>query len=473
MFANISLNGHALGTVADQYLRVHYDVTAQLAKAGESNTLTVAFPWGVGVDGRFMACTGGWDWAPYTPNELQNQGAQTFTRGIWKSVYLARASSVVMTHVVPHVFYNGSFPTTPLTAKTHGNFEVHVKVFFQAARTTSGTLTFSGSWGPSVGGSQTVSAGESEVTAVLQASASDIDLWWPAGLGAQPLYNVTVAFAPSNARTAAAPVAATRRIGFRTFALVTGNDTDPAYVAKNLNADGTDTMGMFFRVNGAPIFSRGANMIPMEELEGRYNAEAHYRLVQSAVEGGMNTLRVWGGGVFLPDVWYDACDELGVIVYHDMQYAQQGHSPTNDTTQALELRHQVRRLSHHPAIVIWDGCNECHVVIGTPTGIYATFVMAIVAQEDASRVVWPSCPAPGWTNGVNRLTALPNGSPLGLLPRLNPPHDAAMMRYADPVAVVRRGASGNDGESVERRGATGSQTHLPPLPPHTRTQSHL
>ena len=61
-----------------------------------------------------------------------------------------------------------------------------------------------------------------------------------------------------------------------------------------------------------------APQIPMEELEGRSNDEAHHRLVQSAVEGGFNTFRLWGGGIFQYDAWYDACDELGVLVYHDM-----------------------------------------------------------------------------------------------------------------------------------------------------------
>ena len=64
--------------------------------------------------------------------------------------------------------------------------------------------------------------------------------------------------------------------------------------------------------------------------------QAHRRLVRSAVEGRFNTLRVWGGGVFLPDAWYDACDELGVVVYHDMQYAQAGHAPRNTSTQDAE-----------------------------------------------------------------------------------------------------------------------------------------
>ena len=75
---------------------------------------------------------------------------------------------------------------------------------------------------------------------------------------------------------------------------VTGNDTDAAWVAANKDGDGTAQLGMFWRVNGAAIFSKGANMIPMEELEGRMSDEAHRVLVQNAAEGGMNTLRVWG-----------------------------------------------------------------------------------------------------------------------------------------------------------------------------------
>lgn len=100
---------------------------------------------------------------------------------------------------------------------------------------------------------------------------------------------------------------------------MTGNDTNPEYVKENKNADGNDSQGMLFRVNGMVIFSRGANMIPMEELEGRLVAAAHAQLVASSRDAGMNTLRVWGGGIFLPPAWYDACDELGILVYHDMQ----------------------------------------------------------------------------------------------------------------------------------------------------------
>jgi beta-mannosidase len=74
---------------------------------------------------------------------------------------------------------------------------------------------------------------------------------------------------------------------------VTGNDTDPAYVAKNAGAEGSDTLGMIWKINGAAVMSKGANQIPMEELEGRMRGDAHRIMVQSAVDANMNTLRVW------------------------------------------------------------------------------------------------------------------------------------------------------------------------------------
>ena len=90
-----------------------------------------------------------------------------------------------------------------------------------------------------------------------------------------------------------------------------------------------------------------------------------------------------------------------------LQYAQHGHSPINNHDQTSELRHIIRRLSHHASIVVYDGCNECTVILGTPTGVYASFVMTVVAQEDKSRSIWPSCPALGWTKGVDQLTSRP------------------------------------------------------------------
>jgi beta-mannosidase len=97
--------------------------------------------------------------------------------------------------------------------------------------------------------------------------------------------------------------------------------------------------------------------------------------------------------VYQLDAFYDAADEYGVLLYHDIQFASQGHGPAVTAAQASELRYQIRRLSTHPSIILYDGCNECLVKAGPD--IYSDFVLTTVAEEDASRVVWPSSPGDG------------------------------------------------------------------------------
>eukprot|EP01060_Flectonema_neradi_P008387 TRINITY_DN159_c8_g1_i1.p1 TRINITY_DN159_c8_g1~~TRINITY_DN159_c8_g1_i1.p1 ORF type:complete len:941 (+),score=169.32 TRINITY_DN159_c8_g1_i1:61-2823(+) len=406
MSASISVNGKKVGQALDQFLR--YEFVIDNVKVGD-NTIEVKFDGGE-LDGRWMACTGGWDWAPYT--QTFNQGALTFSYGIWKSVYVVAMGPAVLTHVTPQTYYLGDYPVEPLTDGNHGGFKVSVRIFTYCKAAMTAKIDLQGSWGSATQtGSFDLPKGNSTHTLNMTVSASDIKLWWPSNMGDQNLYTVTTTLQSGSTKRVAQ-----RRVGFRFFALVTGNDTNPVYVNESKNADGTQDLGMLVRVNGAPMFNRGANMIPMEELEGRATSEMYIQLVKNSVEANMNTFRIWGGGIFYPKVFYDTADELGIVMYHDMMYAQQGHSPKVTATQDAELRHQIRRLSSHPSIMMWDGCNECHVVIGTSTGIYATFVMTVVVEEDKSRIIWPSCPAAGWKSGVHRLTSMPNGSPLGLNP---------------------------------------------------------
>eukprot|EP00435_Cladocopium_sp_Y103_P024112 s4048_g5.t2 len=388
MGAHVKVNGKLLGTATSQFIRYSFD----LDPTRSQNSLEVIFDQSIQVGGRFMASSGGWDWAPYT-NTFQGD-ARTFTYGIWKHVYLVYTPSMSasITHVVPKIFYQGKYPTEALVDGEHAGFKVKLKVFLSAKTATFGSIAVQNSWDHVIYiAAMTVPEGNSSALIEMNpgnASAKDIKLWWPIGMGNQPLYDLSVTFEPNN--TPSASVTAHRKVGFRYFALVTGNDTDPAYVTKAASEQGTDSHGMYFRINGAAFWSKGSNVIPMENLEGRMNGEAHRIMVRSAAHGGMNTLRIWGGGIFMPDEFYETCDELGLIVFHDMMYAQLGHAPAKTVVQDTELRHQVRRLSSHPSIVIWDGCNECTVLMGTKTEIYATFVMTVVAEEDDSRSIWPS-----------------------------------------------------------------------------------
>ena len=253
--------------------------------------------------------------------------------------------------------------------------------------------------------------GLNTITTTLVASRADVKLWWPTGTGEkQHLYNIKVCYRDQSSDLQTEWI--TKRIGFRIISLLTGNEY--ATDSNNRDNEGSGSHGMYFRVNGALIWCRGANVIPMDQLDGRLTDEAYINLVHSAVAANMNMLRIWGGGIILPGSFYETCDELGVLIYHDLMFVEEHHhTPQKLPEQEAEIRFIVRELSSHPSVVLWDGCNECSVEANTETEIYATFVMTIVAQEDNTRVIWPSCPSKyGWKTGVRTLSGLPNGNRL-------------------------------------------------------------
>ena len=123
---------------------------------------------------------------------------------------------------------------------------------------------------------------------------------------------------------------------------------------------------MYFRINGALLWARGANVVPMDQLEGRLTEEAHVLLVESAANVNMNMLQVWGGGMILSDSSYDACDERGILLYLDMMFVDQNLHPASLNNEIKEeIRFIIRCLSSHPSIVLRNGCNEVSVKIFT------------------------------------------------------------------------------------------------------------
>ena len=409
MGANILLNDVFVYQALVQFERVilslrqlaHNHTTSSAVRQG-TNRLTVVFDPSL-LTQFYAMCTGGWDWAPLSNTTTSDGQAATYSRGIWKSVYLIESPYLTLTDVSPLISYRGNYPVQPLLDGQHDGFTLNLTLFFTATAATSVVVTVSPSWSTSQSQFDfDLPAGESVQCPVVNVSAADIRLWWPRGLGAQPLYQVNV-----SVQSATFPSFTTsRRVGFRFVALSTGNDTDSQYVHANEGADGTDVFGMKLRVNGAAVYARGANIVPMDTQEGRFSALAHQRLVRSAAEGNMNVLRIWGGGVYLPSIFYSTADEEGVMVMHDLMDRGWWHSTPAEISA---FRHNIRRLSTHPSIVAWDGCNECDA---TQNRI-GTWLMGLVAQEDSTRPIWPSSPAPGgWVGGVHRLSSLPNGLPL-------------------------------------------------------------
>ena len=308
MGARVYLGETLLGVATDQFKRYVFPLLVAAAAGDKSATtaltVRVVFDSTIDTKGRFMACSGGWDWVPYTRVDAPDGRGHVMTKGLVRSAYVAYpppqpAPPALISALATHVFYKGDYPLEPLTDTTKADFEVQVRVFVQSHAVWAGTVEVSGSWSlsapPSSSPHLSLPPGESNITVTLAASKHDVELWWPSGLGERPLYNVTAKLVRSDGASATA----VRRVGFRVFALVTGNDTDPAWVAANEGADGSADLGMRFRVNGAALFARGGNLVPMDQLEGRNTAAAHRALVRSASEGGMNVMRVWGGACSL------------------------------------------------------------------------------------------------------------------------------------------------------------------------------
>jgi beta-mannosidase len=234
---------------------------------------------------------------------------------------------------------------------------------------------------------QTVDAKRTRQGFKATITVSKPELWWPAGQGAQPLFDLVLLRGAE---------VITRRIGFRTLELVTQKD-----------AAGT---GFKFRVNGHDVFAKGANWIPADALASNITPEAARDLLQSAVDANMNMIRVWGGGRYEPDWFYDMCDKMGLMVWQDFMFACNLYPSTENFLQEVrqEVHENVLRLQHHACIALWCGDNE---LVGALTWFEESrkdrdrylvsydrlnrTIEAALKAEAPEANWWPSSPSPG------------------------------------------------------------------------------
>ncbi len=218
-------------------------------------------------------------------------------------------------------------------------------------------------------------------------------LWWPAGYGKQTLYDFTLEASVSGGEGHEFK----KRIGFRELEVVAQEDA----VGKS----------MFFRVNGRDMFSKGANWIPADSLPSRRTRDRLDRLLSAAVEANMNCLRVWGGGRYESDDFYDLCDEKGIIIWQDFMFSCALYPSSREFLSQVEaeVRHQINRLSSHACLGLWCGNNEALGAItwyeeskASPARYIADYdrltegtVGRLVRELDPTHAWWPSSPSAG------------------------------------------------------------------------------
>ena len=225
-------------------------------------------------------------------------------------------------------------------------------------------------------------------------------LWWPNGYGEQSLYQITVKVLDKSCVLDEK----TTTTGFREIELVQDIDS----VGKSF----------YFKVNGVPIFSKGANYIPQDNFLPRVQKKDYEQLIMDAKRSNMNMLRVWGGGIYEDDVFYELCDTHGIMVWQDFMFACNMYPGDTDFIENVknEAIDNIKRIRSHPSLVLWCGNNETDeawhnwgwqkqfeyspedsLKIWTNyLYMFEELLPELVDKYDPSTAYWPSSPSVGW-----------------------------------------------------------------------------
>ncbi|KFI78009.1 glycoside hydrolase family 2 protein [Bifidobacterium pseudolongum] len=277
--------------------------------------------------------TFGWDW-----------GIDVANAGIWREIGIDSWSGVRLAEVRPLVDVSADgtgILNVHVVVERAGKGRVMSPMDAHSQQTPVPVHVTLEGYGTMLEADGSVDQGRNETTITI--AVPEAKLWWPIGYGDQPLYAVSV--------TAGADLQAawSGRIGFRT----THVDTR------------ADEVGRPFQiyVNDVPVHAHGYNWIPDDAFISRISKRDYERGIRDLVEANANMVRIWGGGIYEDDVFYDLCDEHGIMVWHDFMLACAAYPEDAETKEEVEAeaREQIIRLSPHPSLIVWNGSNENYV----------------------------------------------------------------------------------------------------------------
>ena len=398
-YAEVSLNGYELFSADNQFREWKADVKPFLKD--KDNLLKVHF---IRYDSTQLALyeqhqprlpekyavsrkapyQHGWDWAPKYKNV-----------GIWKPVKLVgwnearlenayvvtQAADKDKAELMLHLNYESD---------REEDVEIVVKV---GPSTGSGTLV-------STAQNRSLSLSKGRQYTVLSITLDHPQFWWPNEMGEQPLYDFEVRLLKDGKLLDSKSF----KSGIKTFEMV----------------DEPDSIGraFYFKVNGVPFYAKGANYVPEEMIETWINADNTLALLRQAKDAHFNMLRVWGGGIYPSDDFFDICDSLGILVWQDFMYAGTMY-PYDESfleNARIEAEEQVRRLASHPSLALWCGGNEISegyynwgwqkslnwseeddkAIKAGYDQLFETILPEAVSLYDGTRPYWPSSPSKGW-----------------------------------------------------------------------------
>ena len=385
--ADIYFNGNHLG-VADNMHRVwEYPVKSLAAESGGVNTIRVRFhsplsfikeayeksPYDGSPEAmqgfpllRKSHCSFGWDWGPRLPDA-----------GLFRPVSLVGVEQAEIRDVwIRQIHREG---TVSLSC------DIAVESVCDTVCTCELKVT-----GPK--GDTSVSQLQRKNDGFFGGIVIDNpELWWPNGYGSQPLYRVE-AVLKANGEIQDIQ---SRMVGLRTMKVNTGADEYGSRFAHE--------------VNGVEIFAMGADYIPEDCIRGRVNRERTRTLLEHCRDCNFNVIRVWGGGYYPDDFFYDLCDELGLIVWQDFMFACAVYplTPEFEANVTAEIRDNVRRIRHHACLGLWCGNNEMEMFLADNQWVRKPLqkteylimneriIPELLRQYDPDTFYWPSSPSSG------------------------------------------------------------------------------
>lgn len=370
--ADIYINSKKIGSTDNMHRVWEFDVK-NVISAG-ANTLKVNFhspvtymeqrqkehyAWGVleALDGiahlRKSLCMSGWDWGPKLPD-----------MGFYRDVEILAFDERIEDVLINQYHSKGK---VKLTFNVKTNEATDIKISVKTPR----------------GDELTAHNNTLEI--------EKPELWWPNGLGSQPLYQVTITIYKNGVVCDTTE----KTIGLRTLTV----DTEPDKWGKEF----------CFNINGVKFFAMGADYIPEDSILSRLNPDRTYKLLKGCVLANYNCVRVWGGGFYPHDWFYDQCDRLGLVVWQDFMFACMNVYLTEEFKLNVihEFKDNIRRIRHHASLGLLCGNNEMETAIlnwGLPMDelvkphyleLYEKILPKICEQEAQKTFYWPSSPSSG------------------------------------------------------------------------------
>ena len=383
--ADLFVNGKQIGSCDNMHREYEFDLTGFLKEG--VNHIQVYFHspmkymqklyekkplWGVTstVPGyqyiRKAHCMFGWDWGPKLPD-----------MGIWRDIYIEEVNGARIQNV---------------QIRQQNEEELsHLSVILKNVVMPSdaaGIIAECRVYDPE-GKELVIQTADVEEMQTFQIEIKNPERWWPNGYGEQKLYRVCVSLKRENQIIQEKSI----RLGIRDFTVVRRPDEWGA--------------GFTFCINGMEIFAKGANYIPEDSIFGKRSKERTERLLKDCRKANFNCIRVWGGGCYPDDYFYDLCDELGLLVWQDFMFACAVYDLTDSFYEniKLEARDNIIRLRNHPSLGMWCGNNEMEgawVGWGIPQNqklkqdyltMFERLIPQMVEEYDPDRFYWPASPS--------------------------------------------------------------------------------